>query len=284
MMRIIIIEDELYAYEKLALLLGRADTSIEVVGHAVSVAGAVELIQKNPDIDLAFFDIQLADGNSFSIFDRIEVKFPVIFTTAYEKYAIRAFKHNSIDYLLKPIRQADLKAALDKYQTLWKAKDSLPQRIADIGRQDKQEYKSRFTINIGEHIKMVSTNEISCFYSYDKGSFMQTSEDRNYLIGYSLEELITKLDPKIFFRVSRKYIINLNYIKDNEKAEGENDPIGLILCAKKNDIFAKYVLGGLSNKVFASKYKLALPSEKELRAKLKSLPLLESKREREKRK
>lgn len=214
MMRIIIIEDELYAYEKLALLLGRADTSIEVVGHAVSVAGAVELIQKNPDIDLAFFDIQLADGNSFSIFDRIEVKFPVIFTTAYENYAIRAFKHNSIDYLLKPIRQADLKAALDKYQEIWKSKDSLPQRIADMGRQDEQDYKSRFTINIGEHIKMVNTNEISCFYSYDKGSFVQTSEDRNYLIGYSLEELITKLDPKIFFRVSRKYIINLNYIKD----------------------------------------------------------------------
>jgi len=213
-MKIIIIEDEPFAYEKLALLLSRADKSIEIVGSAGSVVDAVNLIQKTGSIDLAFFDIQLSDGISFSIFDRIEINFPVIFTTAYETYAIRAFKHNSIDYLLKPIRYADLTAALDKYQQIWKPFSRSNQMIKDLQNIDEYKFKNRFMINVGEHIKMVKTEEISCFYSLDKGTFVQTSDNRNYVINYSLEDLMTRIDPKAFFRISRKYIVNLNFIKD----------------------------------------------------------------------
>lgn len=213
-MRVIIIEDEIFAYEKLVLLLGRADTSIEVVGHANSVAEAEHLIRQEQKIDLAFFDIQLSDGISFSIFDRLEIKFPVIFTTAYENYAIRAFKHHSIDYLLKPIRQADLNNALEKYNQLWRpsAKDNAV--IKNIQKGGEIDYKTRFTINVGAHIKMLKTDDISCFYSYDKGTFVKTLDDRNYLINYSLEELMLKLNPMHFFRVSRKFIVHINHIKD----------------------------------------------------------------------
>jgi len=232
-MRVIIIEDEHFAYEKLALLLSRADHLIEVVGHATSVSGAVELIGKSPDIDLAFFDIQLSDGISFSIFDRIEVNFPVIFTTAYEDYAIRAFKHNSIDYLLKPIRKADLSNALEKFQKLHKPPHKLSESLKSIRSEQNIEYKNRFMVNIGEHIKMVNTEEISCFYSFDKGTFIQTSENRNYLINFSLEALITKLDPAQFYRVNRKYIINLNFIQD--MISYTNSRLKVVLKTKTDD-------------------------------------------------
>ncbi len=213
-MNIIIVEDEQFAFEKLAIMLNNIDDNINIVEHAKSIYEAIELIKSNKNIDLGFFDIQLADGLSFSIFDRIEVKFPIIFTTAYDNHAIRAFKHNSIDYLLKPIRMAELKAAYDKFEQLWKPSKEQKNILNNMYPKNNNSYKERFTVKVGEHIKMIKIENITCFYSFEKGSFLQTNDDRNYLIDYSLEELFQKLNPKKFFRVNRKYIINIEAIKD----------------------------------------------------------------------
>jgi len=213
-MNIIIIEDEQFAFEKLAIMLNNIDDNINIVEHAKSIYEAIELIKSNKNIDLGFFDIQLADGLSFSIFDRIEVKFPIIFTTAYDNHAIRAFKHNSIDYLLKPIRIAELKTALDKYEDIWKPAKSHNKVLNEIYTNKTTSYKERFTVKVGEHIKMIKIEEITCFYSFEKGSFLQTIDDRNYLIDYSLDELFQKLNPNKYFRVNRKYIINIESIED----------------------------------------------------------------------
>ena len=214
-MNVIIIEDEQFAYEKLALMLSKLDNSINIIGHAPSIAIAVDLIKQHQNIDLAFFDIQLADGLSFSIFDRVEVHFPVIFTTAFDHHAIRAFKHNSIDYLLKPIRQADLSQALEKYHALWKPnRQEVSSLINDIKQGGKQKGKERFTIKVGEHIKMIKTQDIACFYSFEKGTFMLTTDNRNYMVGYSLDDLSELLNKTQFYRVNRKYIVNIDFIDD----------------------------------------------------------------------
>lgn len=214
-MRAIIIEDEQFAFEKLAMMLSKVDDSTDIVGHAKSIDDAVALIEETGDIDLAFFDVQLADGLSFSIFDRIEVRFPVIFTTAYDHHAIRAFKHHSIDYLLKPLRLSDLATALEKYHTIWKPKAASEDKfLEEIKHNESNLKKERFTVKVGEHIKMVKTSEISCFYSFEKGTFIHTIDGRNYLIDYSLDDLFNVLDHAFFYRVNRKYIISIDYIRD----------------------------------------------------------------------
>ena len=212
-MKVIIIEDEPYAVEKLRLMLSKINGNIEIIASGGSVKEAVDIINNNTDIDLAFFDIQLSDGISFSIFDKVDVQFPVIFTTAYDNHAIRAFKHNSIDYLLKPIRISDLQSAIDKYNTLWKPTNSkeIKEQLIDF---KSDNYKERFTVKIGEHIRIIKLENIACFYSFEKGTFIQTNDDRNYIIDYSLDDLLLKLDPKKFRRVNRKYIINIEAIKD----------------------------------------------------------------------
>ena len=212
-MKVIIIEDEPYAIEKLRLMLSKINAEIDIIAVGNSVSDAVKIINNNKDIDLAFYDIQLSEGISFSIFDKVDVQFPVIFTTAYDNHAIRAFKHNSIDYLLKPIRISDLQNAIDKYNTLWKPTNSkdLKEQLIDF---KSDTYKNRFTVKVGEHIRIVKIENISCFYSFEKGTFIQTYDNRNYIIDYSLEDLSHKLDPNKFHRVNRKYIINIEAIKD----------------------------------------------------------------------
>lgn len=233
MMKVIIIEDEQFAYEKLAIMLSKVDSTIDIIGHAKSIKEAIELIENSPQIDLAFFDIQLADGVSFSIFDKIDISFPVIFTTAYDNHAIRAFKHNSIDYLLKPIRMADLKSSIDKYEKLWKPAKNNINIIEQLESLKPIIYKERFTIKVGEHIKMIKIQDISCFYSYDKGTFIQTTENRNYLIDYSLDDLAHKINPELFFRVNRKFIVNIDSIKD--MIAYTNSRLKIILNSKTDD-------------------------------------------------
>ncbi|MCK5857202.1 MAG: response regulator transcription factor [Bacteroidales bacterium] len=214
-MRVIIIEDEKFAFEKLALMLSKLDDTIDIIGHAKSIKDAVILIEESENIDLAFFDIQLADGLSFSIFDKVEVGFPIIFTTAFDHHAIRAFKHNSIDYLLKPIRITDLSQAINKYKKLWKpSSESVASLIDEIKQLKPKLFKERFTVKVGEHIKMIKTEDISCFYSFEKGTFIQTRENRNYLIDFSLDDLYELLKTTKFYRVNRKYIVNIDYIED----------------------------------------------------------------------
>lgn len=179
MINVIIIEDESFASEKLKILLEGSGFEVNILGYAGSVESAIKLIKSHESIDLAFLDVQLADGISFSIFDKVKINFPVIFTTAYENYAIRAFKHHSIDYLLKPIKKADLIAALQKLQSL-----KLPESISpDLlkGRIAKP-LKQRFAVNIGDYIKIINTKDVACFYSSNKASTIFSISSNGYEI------------------------------------------------------------------------------------------------------
>ena len=205
-MRTIIIEDEKPAARRLNRML--TDLKVEVSTMLHSVEEAIDWFQNNEHPDLIFLDIQLSDGLSFEIFDVIEVHSAIIFTTAFDEYALQAFKLNSIDYLLKPIDDEDLESAVKKYRSRFKPDATAPKLALDFEDIKKllvnpveREFKKRFTARV-------------CFYSENKGTYAATSDGRNYLLDTTLEHLETELEPKIFFRVSRKYYVNVNHIKD----------------------------------------------------------------------
>lgn len=215
-MNVLIIEDEKPAARRLARLLTELKVSVSTMLH--SVEEAVEWFQNNEHPDLIFLDIQLSDGLSFEIFDVVEVNSAIIFTTAYDEYALQAFKLNSIDYLLKPIDDEELESAVRKYQNLKPDHDQISLDFEDIKKllvnPLEREYKKRFTIRLGQHLKIINADEIECFYSENKGTYAATSEGRNYLLDTTLENLENELSPQIFFRVSRKFYVNINHIKD----------------------------------------------------------------------
>ncbi|RYH72832.1 response regulator transcription factor [Flavobacteriaceae bacterium 144Ye] len=215
-MRIIIIEDEKPSARRLHRMIERLDLTVETMLH--SVEEALDWFQNNQHPDLIFLDIQLSDGLSFEIFEHIDIKSAVIFTTAYDEYALQAFKLNSIDYLLKPIDEDDLAKAVSKY------KERLPQQQAvtldfnDIKKllvnPIERDYKKRFSVKVGQHLKLINIDEIECFYSENKGTYAYTVEGRNYLLDLTLEQLEDELEPQTFFRISRKFFVNINAIKD----------------------------------------------------------------------
>jgi DNA-binding LytR/AlgR family response regulator len=215
-MEVLIIEDEKLAADRLSNLLSEYDKTIQVINRIDSIKAAVHWFKNNKSPDLVFMDIQLADGLSFEIFESINISTPVIFTTAFSDYAIKAFKVNSIDYLLKPIEPRSLKTALDKLSTLTKqftpvTSNSLKAvQNAILG----EDYKKRYVVKVGIHLHSLSVNDISCFFSKEKGTFIQTKDNKKYTIDYSLEQIESDTDPTLFFRVNRKYIININYLED----------------------------------------------------------------------
>jgi len=215
-MNIIIIEDEKPAARRLDRMLQSLDININAMLH--SVEESVEWFQKNMHPDLIFLDIQLSDGLSFEIFEHVEINSAIIFTTAYDEYALQAFKLNSIDYLLKPIDSEDLEKAVQKFRERVSEKQNVSMNLNDIKNllisPSEREYKKRFTLKVGQHLKMVSVDAIECFYSENKGTYIHTNENRDYLIDLTLEELEKELDPQTFFRVSRKFFVNVNAIKD----------------------------------------------------------------------
>lgn len=215
-MNVIIIEDEKPAARRLSRLLAELDVEVSVMLH--SVEEAIDWFGNNAHPDLIFLDIQLSDGLSFEIFDEIEVKSAIIFTTAYDEYALQAFKLNSIDYLLKPIDDEELESAVKKYRTLQPEPQKLALDFDDIKKllvnPLEREFKTRFTVKVGQHLKIVNADEVECFYSENKGTYAATSDGRNYLLDTTLENLESELEPKIFFRVSRKFYVNINHIKD----------------------------------------------------------------------
>lgn len=215
-MKIIIIEDEKPAARLLQRKVEKLGLQVSTLLH--SVEEALYWFQTNQHPDLIFLDIQLSDGLSFEIFEKIEIKSAVIFTTAFDEYALRAFKLNSIDYLLKPIDEDDLEIAINKFKS---RNQSLPTLSLDFDmikqmlvNPVERTYKQRFTIKIGEHLKMISIDDVECFYSENKGTYLHTTDHRDYLVDTTLEQLETELNPKEFFRVSRKFIIPLKHIKD----------------------------------------------------------------------
>ena len=215
-MNVIIVEDEKPAARRLSRLLEELDVKISVMLH--SVEESINWFQNNEHPDLIFLDIQLSDGLSFEIFEEIEVRSAIIFTTAYDEYALQAFKLNSIDYLLKPIDDEELEVAVKKFRSLKPEPQKLALDFEDIKKllvnPLEREYKKRFTVRVGQHLKIINADEVECFYSENKGTYAATSDGRNYLLDTTLENLETELEPNIFFRVSRKFYININHIKD----------------------------------------------------------------------
>jgi len=212
-MNILIIEDEKPAAEKLKQLIRRLEPDAGILSSPDSVRESVQWFKHNPPPDLVFMDIQLGDGLSFEIFEQVEVDCPVIFTTAYDEYALRAFKVNSIDYLLKPVDVEELRSALKKFRRISGQKPD--KSVFDqVLKSLTKEYKSRFLVKVGEHIKSLPAAQIQCFYSMDKSTFVLTSENRNYDLDYTLDQIESLVDPSSFFRISRKFIINLEFIKD----------------------------------------------------------------------
>jgi DNA-binding LytR/AlgR family response regulator len=215
-MRILIIEDEKPAARLLQRKVEKLGLHVETLLH--SVEEALHWFTANEHPDLIFLDIQLSDGLSFEIFEKIEIKSAVIFTTAFDEYALRAFKLNSIDYLLKPIDEEDLEIAITKFKNQFQKSSISSLDFEAIKRMlvnpTEKTYKQRFTIKIGEHLKMISIEEVECFFSENKGTYLHTIDNRDYLLDVTLEQLETELNPKDFFRVSRKFIIPLKTIKD----------------------------------------------------------------------
>lgn len=216
-MNVLIIEDEKPSARRLNRMLAELDVTVNEMLH--SVEEAITWFTQNEHPDLIFLDIQLSDGLSFEIFDEVEVKSAIIFTTAFDEYALQAFKLNSVDYLLKPIDDEDLEKAVLKYKERIPKQQNVALNFEDIKKllgvtPIEREYKTRFTTKIGQHLKMISVDEIECFYSENKGTYAATKEGRNYLLDTTLEHLEDELEPKTFFRVSRKYFININAIKD----------------------------------------------------------------------
>ena len=219
-MTTIIIEDEKPAARLLQRKLEKLNVAVGVMLH--SVEESIDWFSKNEHPDLIFLDIQLSDGLSFEIFEKVSIKSAVIFTTAYDEYALRAFKLNSIDYLLKPIDEDDLEAAVTKFKSLLPKQELQTQNLTIDFEQIKKmltnpfekTFKKRFTVKIGQHLKVISIEEIECFFSENKGTYLHTFDNRNYLLECTLELLEQELDPSDFFRISRKFIIPLKAIKE----------------------------------------------------------------------
>jgi len=215
-MNVIIVEDEKPAARRLQRILRNYGIEVETMLHSVNES--IEWFLNNKHPDLILLDIQLSDGLSFEIFEKVKIESSIIFTTAYDEYALKAFKLNSIDYLLKPIDEEELEFAIKKHQNINNKKQSHHFDIEQIKKllihpMDK-EYKKRFTIKIGQHLKIVNIDNVECFYSEDKATYLHTKKGNNYVLDDSLEQLENQLDPTKFFRVNRKFIVCMHSIKD----------------------------------------------------------------------
>ena len=246
-MKAIIIEDELPASRRLSKLIAETDPSIEIEKILDSVESSVEWFKQHPEPRLLFMDIHLSDGSSFEIFKKVSVQGPVIFTTAYNEYAIDAFKVNSIDYLLKPIKKLDLEAAL------FKLKNLLPnftnEQIANVSNDHNSKYKERFVIKFGNKIKTLMADEIAYFYSKDKLSFICDTEGRNYPFDMSLDKIEGLLNPDIFFRVNRQILTHSKSIVDIQTSTKSriiltiqpSTPIESIISSERSSLFKKWL-------------------------------------------
>lgn len=218
-LKVLIVEDEKPAAEKLERYLNKYSADIRVLGIVGSVKEAVLwLVENQAMIDLIFMDIQLTDGLSFQIFQDVKVEKPVIFITAYNEFALDAFKVNSIDYLLKPVTFTDLSASLKKLESLsiqlrWN--DSKAEKIVTTFAESAvRVYKNRFMVKLGDHIRSFTTDQISLFFADGRDVYLVTDQLRKFIIDYTLENLEEVLDPKQFYRINRSYIVNIQAIQD----------------------------------------------------------------------
>lgn len=213
-MNILIIEDEKPAANRLVKLLEKHFPEAEFAGNFDTVTSAVRWFSQNPPPDLIFCDIQLADGISFEIFEQVLVNSPVIFTTAFDQYAIKAFQVNAIDYLLKPIDPEDLAKAVEKF----KSRQVKPPIDLDILKSllqpETKKFKSRFLVRFGEKIQSIPAEEIAFFFSEERVTFLQTSAGKKYVLESTLEQLESAVDPAVFFRINRKYLVKVDAVEE----------------------------------------------------------------------
>jgi len=207
-MKILILEDETRAANHLERLLAKVAPEMKVVARIESVRDGIKYLRNNQEPELIFSDIQLADGLSFEIYKLVTVRCPIIFTTAYDHYAIEAFQTNGIDYLLKPIEEERLRQAIEKANRF--SPGLALEKILSLNNPASEKvYKSRFMVKVGDKIKSVPVEEILVFYSHDKASFIRTTNAHTYCIDYALDQLEPMLDPEKYFRINRKYIVSI---------------------------------------------------------------------------
>ncbi len=213
-MNILIIEDEEPAVQRLKKILLEIEPESKILDVLVSVRSAIEWFKTHAAPDIILLDINLADGSSFQIFPEINVESPIIFITAFDEFAIQAFKLNSVEYLLKPVKKEELVAAINKYKKLHSNKSTIPDLKMLIETiQKKQElFKKRFLIRFGEHIKAIDIDQVAYFYTEEKINFLKTKDDHTYPVEYNLDKLETMLDSERFFRINRQFIISIDSI------------------------------------------------------------------------
>lgn len=213
-MKIVIVEDESLAAEKLERYLLKYNNAITIIEKLDSIENAITWFSENKDFDLVFMDIQLTDGLSFEIFNQVIIKKPIIFTTAFDEYAVDAFKVNSIDYILKPITFTDVSKAMNKLkfmEHLFTHQESIIKFANDLG---KKKIKERFLVRLGNHIHSIETKDIALFYAQGRIVYLVTNENKKYIIDFKLEDVLTMLPNKGFFRVNRSFIISIKDIAD----------------------------------------------------------------------
>lgn len=231
-MNVLIIEDEQLAANRLIRLIKGIEPEINILEVIDTVEDSVVWLKEN-EADLIFMDIQLADGNSFSIFDQVDVFTPIIFSTAFDQYAIKAFEVNSIDYLLKPVQQDKLAKGLEKYK-----RQQNEGQFVDIaslmrsfkGEEEKKEYQQRFLVSAGDKLRSIPIEDVAYFYGQKRYVFLITKDNRRHIVDYTLGKLETLLDPKNFFRINRQFIIGYKAIRNmypysKSKVKVDLDPV-----------------------------------------------------------
>lgn len=246
-MNILLIEDERPAANRLKQLILELLPGVNIFGHLDSITSSVDWLQLNPAPDLIFCDIQLADGLSFEIFERVKISSPIIFTTAFDQYAIKAFKLNSVDYLLKPIDPKELAGAITKFNSQ-KIKTTIDlSQIKELLQPQKKDYKTRFMVKIGEKIQSVQTSEIAFFMSEERVTFLQTFEGKRYILDSTLDQLEVMIDPKKFFRLNRKYISSFEAIAEIHTYSNSRLKIKLSNCNDNDILVSREKVGALKD-------------------------------------
>lgn len=214
-MKVVIVEDEILAAEKLERYLKKWNSDVEIVSHTTTINESVNWFQSNEsNYDVAFFDIQLVDGLSFEIFKKVNINKPVIFTTAFDEYALDAFKVNSVDYILKPVTFTEISNAMSKLSEM-KSIFGNKTTVEKLETEYKQQkLKDRFLVKMGNHIHSIQSSDISLFYAEGRTAYLITNAGKKFIVDYKLEDLNKILNPSQFFRTNRTFIINLNAIED----------------------------------------------------------------------
>jgi DNA-binding LytR/AlgR family response regulator len=253
MRNILIIEDEDAAVRRISKMVLELMPQANLLPSLASIRTAVEWFKTNPAPDLILSDVHLADGQSFEIFRQVQVQTPIIFTTAYDQYALEAFRVNSIDYLLKPIKKDELERALQKFNNLSVAAPVINiEHLLKSLQNPKPEYKDRFAVKYGEHIKTIETSDIAYFYTENKVNFLVTKEAKRYAVDQNLDQLENVLDPKNFFRINRQFIIGFHSITEMFSYSKSrvliklNPPSKLetIVSAERSATFKSWIDGG----------------------------------------